>query len=539
MKLFARLYAELDSTTKTTPKVEALERYFREAPPEDAVWALALLTGRRIKRAVTSTELRDAAATAAGLPAWLLDECYDAVGDLSETISLVAPEPTHERDIPLHAALEHIITPMRRMDDVARRRTLVETWDQLPLEQRFIFCKLISGSFRVGVSRTLAVRALANVAGVPQAEMEHRVMGDWGITADAFRAMLAGTAGETAVARPFPFFLASQLDDPPESLGPLADWQVEWKWDGIRAQLIRRQGQTLLWSRGEELITDRYPEIADAGAALPDGLVLDGEILAWDSALQKPLPFAALQTRIGRSRYRAQGEWLFVETPTVFVAYDALEAEGIDVRSRPLAERRSLLESVVQGASPVLRTSPLVREESWEALAALRAESRSRGVEGLMLKHLASPYAVGRTRGDWWKWKIDPYHIDAVLIAAQPGSGRRASVFTDYTFGLWSGQRSGEGELVSVAKAYSGLTDKEIDRVDAFVRANTTGKFGPVRTVKPALVFELAFEAIQESTRHKSGIAVRFPRIARWRDDKKPEDADTLDTLRSLLRAPS
>jgi len=536
MERFARLYVALDSTTRTLPKVAALEAYFREAPPEDAAWALFVLSGRRIKRAVTHTDLRLAAAEAAGLPEWMINECYNAAGDLSETIALVVPPPAQPGEIALHQAFERFIIPMRRMDEGARRQALRTIWSILPQDQRLIFHKLISGSFRVGVSRTLTVRALAQVAQVDQGEMDHRLMGEWEPTPAGLARILAGTPGE-ASSRPYPFFLASQWDDPPDALGERSAWQAEWKWDGIRAQLIRRGGRTHLWSRGEDLVTDRFPEVVRSADALPDGTVLDGELLAWDAGADRPRPFADLQTRTGRTRYQAEGGWLFEQTPVAFVAYDVLEHAGVDVRGTPLRERRALLEAIVTAAGAGLRLSPTIDASTWAALAELRTQSRERRVEGIMLKRLDSPYGVGRTRGDWWKWKIDPYHVDAVVIAAERGHGRRAGLYTDYTFALWSGESSGEGELVPVAKAYSGLTDEEIRRVDAFVKANTTGRFGPVRSVKPELVFELAFEGIQESPRHKSGLAVRFPRIAHWRLDKKPAEADTLGTLRHMLRA--
>lgn len=539
MEAFTRLYAALDETTRTLPKVAALEAYFRNTPPGDAAWTLYFLTGRRIKRAVNTNDLRIAAAEAARLPVWLLDESYHAVGDLSETISLLLPPPASAEEMPLHRVVGDIILPMRRMDDAQRRAMLIAAWDRLPAHQRFVFHKLISGSFRVGVSRILAVRALSQVAGVSQGEMDHRVMGDWEPTPDVFASIIAGSHAGDAAARPYPFYLASQLNDRPETLGDRGQWFAEWKWDGIRAQLIRRQGRTLLWSRGEELVTDRYPEIERAASDLPDGTVLDGEILAWEPGADRPLPFAHLQTRIGRTRHRSEGEFLFVENPVVFLAYDLLELNGADLRAEPIEARRVQLEALIANAGPpILRLSPLVPEPSWDSLRALREGSRQRHVEGLMLKRRGSPYGVGRTRGDWWKWKIDPHTVDAVLIAAQPGTGKRATLYTDYTFGVWSGPSRGQGELVPVAKAYSGLTDAEIRRVDNFVRMNTLGRFGPVRTLKPRHVFELAFEGIQESTRHKAGVALRFPRMARWREDKKPEEADTLESLRALLRPP-
>jgi DNA ligase 1 len=379
---------------------------------------------------------------------------------------------------------------------------------------------------RVGVSRTLVVRAVANVAKMPPAIMAHRLMGAWQPSAESYLALLRGEAAADP-GRPYPFFLAYPLEASLESLGPISDFQAEWKWDGIRSQVIRRAGQFLVWSRGEELVTDRFPELTPLADMLPDGTVIDGEVLAWRG--DEPLPFSNLQTRIGRKRLTAK---VLSDSPVALMAYDLLEQAGQDIRHLPLDERRSRLEALVasiEGSSP-LRLSPAVSADNWEALAALWRGARGRRVEGLMLKRRSSPYGVGRTKGDWWKWKIDPYSIDAVLIYAQRGSGRRASLYTDYTFGVWH-----EGQLVPVAKAYSGLTDEEIREIDAFVRKSTLDKFGPVRVVKPELVFELHFEGIQASSRHKSGVAVRFPRMARWRRDKPAAEADTLDSLRQLL----
>jgi DNA ligase-1 len=390
--------------------------------------------------------------------------------------------------------------------------------------QRFILLKLVTGEFRVGVSQTLVVRALAQASGLAATTIAARLMGDWSPTSEWFASLLSHEQRDDDRSRPYPFYLASPFDGDPAALGDPSDWLIEWKWDGIRAQLVRRAGTVHLWSRGEELITHRFPEIAAAATRLPDGTVLDGEVLAFRD--EAPLPFAALQQRIGRQKLVAQ---MVRAVPVVFMVYDILEDEGRDVRAKPLAERRERLLQLLT-AEGVLRVSPLVTANSWQELAALRADSRARGVEGLMIKRRASPYGVGRKRGDWWKWKIDPYTIDAVLVYAQPGSGRRASLLTDYTFGVWD-----EGELVPIAKAYSGLSNEEIDEMDRWIRRHTRERFGPVRHVEPTHVFELGFEGIARSGRHRAGIAVRFPRMLRWRRDKKPEDADTLESVRRLL----
>ncbi len=524
MKAFADLYWALDETTKTNEKVTALTNYFTAVPPEDAAWAASFLIGRRPKRLLESRKLAQWAIDESLVPDWLFGECFHAVGDFAETIALLLPPAQSSTNLPLHYWVEERLLPLRDLDDAARREALVSAWREMDERQRFTWNKLITGEFRVGVSQSLVVRALANASGLEAAVISHRLMGDWQPTAEFWSALMAPDTRDADTSRPYPFYLAYPLEDPVESLGSPDEWQVEWKWDGIRAQLLRRNWRTYLWSRGEELITDRFPEIEAAGSLLPEGTVIDGEVLPWRDGA--PLPFAQMQRRIGR---KLLGNRILSEVPVVLVAFDLLELRGEDVREQPLEWRRARLGELIPAGTSVI-PSPLVSAGSWQELEALRQDARSRKVEGFMLKRRSSPYRVGRRRGDWWKWKIQPYSVDAVLIYAQPGHGRRASLFTDYTFGVWD-----NGELVPFAKAYSGLSDEEIRKVDAFVRRNTVERFGPVRAVKPELVFELAFEGIQRSSRHRSGIAVRFPRMALWRTDKKPADADTLDTIRSLL----
>ncbi len=527
MKDFAELYLAIDETTRTNEKVEALARYFARASPSDAAWAVYFLIGRKPKQAVPSKKLRAWAAEAAGVPDWLFDESYDAVGDVAETVALLLPTPETSSDLPLNLWVERLLS-LRESDETLQKAAMLGAWGSMDRTQRFVWNKLISGGFRVGVSQQLVTRALAKVSGVEAAIVAHRLMGDWEPTPAFYDRLRSIDARDADHSRPYPFCLAHALEGPPEALGAIEDWQAEWKWDGIRSQLIRRQGDTFLWSRGEELVTDRYPELATLGAFLPEGTVLDGEILPYREGI--PLPFAQLQRRIGR---KTLGKTILAEVPVVLIAYDLIEQAGRDLRADPLRSRRAALVELVRAVDlpDRLILSPAVAADSWEALAAARQESRDRQAEGLMLKRLDSVYHVGRKRGDWWKWKVSPYTVDAVLTAAQRGSGKRASLYTDYTFSVWDDS----GKLVSFAKAYSGLTDQEIAKVDAFIRRHMVEKFGPVRTVKPELVFELAFEGIQRSTRHKSGIAVRFPRILRWRDDKKAEDADTLAIIRAML----
>jgi DNA ligase 1 len=528
VKAFTELYTALDETTKTNAKTEALARYLQKAPPEDAAWAIWFLSGRRLKLVVPTRRLCEWSAREAGISDWLFDESYLAVGDLAETIALLLPDPAEIVEIPLHQLVVKLAR-WRKLAEEEQREEVLRSWRQLDRKQRFVLNKIITGEFRVGVSSQMVIRAIARQSGIDPGVIAHRLMGNWEPGPDFYRQLMHPDHEDADVSRPYPFFLASQLDEDPESLGDVKDWFVEWKWDGIRSQLIRRNGQTFLWSRGEELITERFPELQALGDFLPEGVALDGEILPWKD--NKPMPFGQLQQRIGRKTITKK---ILTDVPVSIVAYDLLEFDGDDIRQRPLIERRKLLAGIVNALpdaqSQSLHLSPAVAGESWEMLRELRATSRHRCVEGLMLKRLSSPYRVGRQRGDWWKWKIEPYTIDAVLIYAQRGHGRRASLYTDYTFAVWD-----ESSLVPFAKAYSGLSDEEIDEVDRFVRQNTVESFGPVRSVKPELVFELAFEGLQRSSRHKSGIATRFPRILRWRKDKKIEEADTLETIKAML----
>ena len=527
MKQFAKLFSELDETTRTNEKVAAMARYFSAADPRDAAWTVYFLSGERVKRLINARKLAQWAMDEANVPDWLFEECYQAVGDLAETITLLLPAASGEHNRPLHEWIEEHMLPLQQRSDMAQRNAVVQAWRELSGAERFVWNKLLTGGFRVGVSRSLVVRALSQASGVDEATIAHRLSGTWQPSAESFRQLIATEISDADDSRPYPFFLAYALENDITSLGDTKDWQIEWKWDGIRAQLIRRKQRTYLWSRGEELISDRFPELIDAAARLPDGTVLDGEILPWKNGA--PQTFAQLQKRIGR---KSLGPKILADVPVVLLVYDLLEFEGRDVRGLPLHERRALLETLIGSvwSGGRLLLSPLVAAANWNDVQTAQHESRDKSAEGLMLKRRDAEYGVGRRKGPWWKWKVQPYSVDAVMIYAQAGHGRRASLYTDYTFAVWN-----NNELVPFTKAYSGLTDEEIRRLDNWIRRNTIEKFGPVRSVKPEHVFEIAFDGIQRSTRHRSGVAVRFPRILRWRDDKKPADADTLETLQQLI----
>lgn len=525
MMEFARLFARIDETTKTTAKVAALTDYFTTAPDDDKLWTIALFSGRRPKRTITATKLRVWAAEVAGLPDWLFEESYGIVGDLAETISLVLPPPRMVED----HSLTHWITTIKSlaiMGDDDRKAGILTAWNTLPDMQRFLFTKLLTGGFRVGVSTKLMTRALAQATSQGEPALTHKLMGNWTPDTTTFHELIETNDPIADLSRPYPFYLAYGLDDLDE-LGDPADWNAERKWDGIRGQFILRGGDHHLWSRGEDLMTDRFPEFAQLRDYLPDGTVIDGEVLAF--ANDAPLSFNALQKRIGRKTVPKK---LLAEAPVILMAYDLLEQNGIDIRDHPLSERRDALAKIIDTSPDTapIKLSQSVPFQTWGDLAAERDKSRDLNAEGLMLKHKNSPYLAGRKRGDWWKWKVDPLTIDAVMIYAQAGHGRRANLFTDYTFAVWNGN-----ELTPFTKAYSGLTDKEFREITAWVRKNTLQKFGPVRQVPPEHVFEIAFEGIQASPRHKSGVALRFPRMLRWRHDKPVSEANTLDDLNALL----
>lgn len=527
MKRFASLFLELDRTNKTNAKVGLLKEYFLTAGEADKIWALALFTGRRPSFKVNSRQMRLWACEEAGIPEWLFNECYHNVGDLGETISLVLPEKQDDATERPLAEWFGYLNRLPLMNEDEKRMHITSAWRQLGQHEQFVFNKLLMGSFRIGVSQTLVIRALAETTGLEASIVAHRLMGDWLPQRVSYQQLLFGENRNDNASKPYPFYLAYSLEGDIADLGNPAEWQAEWKWDGIRSQVVYRDGELFTWTRGEELSTEKFPELHVLRNFLPGGTVLDGEIVAYGN--DKPMPFSLLQTRIGRKNLTKKA---LNEVPVGFLAYDILEHEHEDMRNRPLEHRRSLLENIFNRADvPHVRLSPTISFGSWSELKELHPLSRNRNAEGFMLKHRQSTYQVGRKKGGWWKWKVDPLSVDAVLVYAQKGHGRRTELFTDYTFAVWDD----EGKLVPFAKAYSGLTDEEIRRVDQFIRRNTIEKFGPVRTVTPGLVFEIGFEGINRSSRHKSGIAVRFPRILRWRSDKQPEDADTLGNLRALL----
>ena len=540
MDLFTQLFIALDQTNKTVAKSQLLSEYFEEASPADAAWAIYFLMGERLKRLVKTADLKEWACRVSDLPDWLFAECYDHVGDLAETLALLifCEDKFRKADLKLSLSelIENYLIPLKAMEPEAQSKRIVQLWSKMDFSMALVLNKLITGGFRVGVSKSLVIKALAKNASVDPAVMAHKLMGQWEPSEVNFKNLFVKKSTQDEVLRPYPFCLAYPLEvKEGESLsmilGDSNEWQIEPKWDGIRAQIIVRKGARVIWSRGEQLLNEQLPEIEDALKAYPDeqSFVLDGEILVWDFENDKVRSFADLQKRLGRKKV---SKAILEEIPVVFMAYDLLEIDSVDLRAKSTSERRDVLEKWLPSIeTSVMRLSPIYdASRGWEAMAEVRSHSREESIEGLMLKQKTAIYSVGRKKGLWWKWKIEPYTVDAVMVYAQQGHGRRAGVFSDYTFSIWK-----DGELVPFCKAYSGLSDMEMKRVDKWIRANTTAKHGPVRVVQAELVFEIAFEGIQESKRHKSGIAVRFPRIHRWREDKLASDADTLETVKSLL----
>ncbi|WP_194775749.1 ATP-dependent DNA ligase [Pararhodonellum marinum] len=525
MRAFADLFSRLDQSNKLTDKLYALGDFFEKSTSKDRLWTLAIFTHKRPKRQVNTRKLREWCTELAQIPDWLFEECYQKVGDLAETIALLLPPAKMKNDFPLHHWIDFLIALETKTEE-EKKVEILAAWNQMDQAERLVFNKLITGGFRIGVSQQVITRAVAETFGMEKNEVAHRIMGNWHPDQITFEELILSDQPADDASRPYPFYLSYPLEEEPQQLGRLTDWIIEWKWDGIRGQIIKRKGQTYIWSRGEELVNDKFPELVELGNELPDGTVLDGEIIPFQNG--KPLPFNLLQTRIGRKNLTKK---ILQEVPIHFIAYDIMEAEQQDIRSIPQRERRKILENIhAQLERPNFHLSQIILAPDWEQLQILRQEAREKMAEGFMLKNKKATYEVGRKKGNWWKWKIAPLVIDGVLLYAQKGHGRRADLYTDYTLAVWDGDL-----LVPFAKAYSGLTDAEINQVDRFVKQNTKERFGPVRTVKPELVFEIAFEGIQSSPRHKSGIALRFPRINRWRKDKKMEEANTLDDLKAFL----
>ena len=526
MDNFTNLFHELDSTNSNNAKVRSLVKYFETVEREDALWMVSLFIGKRPKRTITLSLLREWTAEISEIPYWLFEESYHVIGDLAETIAILLPEPNKAENY----TLTGIITKIKALGDLEvseKKSHVFDLWNSLSRESRFLFNKILTGGFRVGVSKKTIVKALSQHLNETEATISHRLMGNWTPETISFNDLLVAPNESERLSKPYPFYLAYALEVEPHNLGPTNEWSAEYKWDGIRGQLIKRDGNIFIWTRGEELVSDRYPEYHVLSEVQEDHFVLDGEIMAWKDG--KPLPFSDLQKRLNR---KTVGKKLLSDVPVKFIAYDVFEYEGKDIRGYTYEHRRKILEKIIMplSADMPFQISETLSYENWKELEDLRINARAIGAEGLMIKHNYSTYKAGRKKGDWWKWKVDPFSIDAILLYAMRGHGRRSNLFSDFTFAVRH-----EGSLVPFAKAYSGLTDQELTEVTNFVKKNTIETFGPVRSVAPHLVFEISFEGISKSTRHKSGIAVRFPRITQWRKDKSPDDINTLGDLKAML----
>jgi len=529
MRLFADLFQKLDQTTKTNEKIQALTEYFSTAPDEDKLWTIALFSHRRPKRTVTTNYLRQWAAELARIDTWLFEESYHIVGDLAETIALITPKKTRTSTSTLSEWIAAIKAQANNSEE-EKKAFVLDAWSSLDKDETFLFNKLITGGFRVGVSQKTIVKALAKLTQEDENKIAHRLMGNWSPDSDTFHNLILEANPSDDLSKPYPFYLAYALDKELSELGNISAWQIEQKWDGIRGQIIKRNNEIFIWSRGEELVTDRYPEFEKLKQLPHDNFVIDGEILPFKNG--RPLPFNELQSRIGRKTVTKK---TLQSTPVILMCYDLLEFESNDIRHEKLESRRKYLVEILKSKKELIDEIPLILSnaliyDNWKKVADAREKAKRNGIEGLMLKLKKSVYKTGRKKGEWWKWKVEPYTIDAVLIYAMRGHGRRANLFTDFTFAVHEGDR-----LVPFTKAYSGLTDEEFIEVTNFVKKNTMERHGPVRAVKPELVFEIAFEDINASKRHKCGLALRFPRIKRIRRDKKPEEAGTLFELQSLL----
>ena len=525
MKDFSNLINAIEITNKTNAKIEALVRYFSTAVDKDKLWLIALFTGKRPSRPVKSNLMKQWCMEITELPEWLFLESYSTVGDLGETLSLLIPNPTETINKPLHIWMQELIKLKSKTDD-EKKEYVVHAWNNLSAKERFIFNKLIGGSFRIGVSKKTLVNALAKYSNIDSNQLMHSIIGNWSPDSITFEELLKGEHINYDNSKPYPFCLAYALEKELKELGTVDEWQVEYKWDGIRGQIIKRKEEIYIWSRGEELVTEQFPEIVEAASKIDNDFVIDGEILAIkDSAV---LLFNDLQKRLNRKNVTKK---LLDDVPVGLYVYDLLELNDVDLREKSIQFRRETLEELFHhNTNEVLHLSEIIDFKKWNELDNIRNQARNFNSEGLMLKRKESIYHVGRKKGDWWKWKVDPLTIDAVMIYAQKGSGRRSSKYTDYTFAV----KKNDG-LVTVAKAYSGLTDKEISEISRWVNKNAIEKFGPVRTVKAELVFEIAFEGIALSNRHKSGVALRFPRIKRWRKDKTVNEIDTIESVKALI----
>ncbi|MGB0914279.1 MAG: cisplatin damage response ATP-dependent DNA ligase, partial [Phaeobacter italicus] len=474
----------------------------------------------------TAKMLCEWAAEQADLPLWLLQESQAVVGDMAETIALVLPRPTCQSDISL-SDLISLIADLATLREDQKRDRVQSVWDKLGVDERCLFNKLITGGFRVSVTQKQMARALARVSGLNETALIHRLAKGWKPDQISFAEFIAADSEGDDASHPYPIFPTRPLEGLPPKLGLARNWVSEWKWDGIRGQLIVRNRRHYIWSRSQELVTERFPELGRSADFLPDGTVIDGEIIAWQAGL--PLPLNAVEKRIGR---KTVPKALLRDAPCILMAFDLLEQDGIDLRPLPLKDRQARLQRLMRDVpcEAGLRLSEQIEFDDWNELTSIRAIARDRRTRGVMLKHRESPYPATPEQGNWRAWEVDPLTMDAVMIYAQSGQGRALTPVTELTLAVWSGN-----ELVPIAKVRPELSTAELGELTAWIQKNTTQRFGPVRQVTPQQVFGLAFDTVCESPRHKSGISLRNPRLTRWHRDSPVQQATTLDDLRVLL----
>ena len=555
---FGNLINNLEQCNSTKKKINLISVFIKDIDPRDGSWILLLLMSTRQKRVITGRRLKDILQASFRMPSWLIDDCFAQVGDSAETISLLWPQLKSEltdaniecsevynklfnepkESKPLHWWMETLLPAIKDATETTQNRLILKLWSDIADQDHYLTNKLITGGFRNGVSKGLVVKSIAQAYELDESTVLERLMKPIEINNIWFQELTHPVSINRTDrgAIPYPFYLASPVEIEKIKETPPADWRLEYKWDGIRGQLIKRDTGAYLWSRGEELVNHVFPEIIEMAENLPDGTVLDGEILCWQKDVRKPMAFASLQRRLGRKTVNKK---LLKECPTVFLAYDILEHKSIDIRAYNLRDRLKLLESVQLNYNhPCLVIDNEKEFAEWEELIQLRDRARLEGAEGLMIKKISSHYLSGRKRGYWWKYKHDPMTLDAVLIYAQAGTGKRANLFTDYTFALWddSNKYSKDRKLVTFAKAYSGLNNSELMELDKWIRTHTIERYGPTRVVEQKQIFEIAFEGVMESKRHKCGLAVRFPRIHRWRIDKPVMEADCIEQAQALLK---
>ena len=555
---FGNLINNLEQCNSTKKKINLISVFIKDIDPRDGSWILLLLMSSRQKRVITGRRLKDILQASFRMPSWLIDDCFAQVGDSAETISLLWPQLKSEltdaniecsevynklfnepkESKPLHWWMETLLPAIKDATETTQNRLILKLWSDIADQDHYLTNKLITGGFRNGVSKGLVVKSIAKAYKLDESTVLERLMKPIEINNIWFQELTHPVSINRTDrgAIPYPFYLASPVEIEKIKETPPADWRLEYKWDGIRGQLIKRDTGAYLWSRGEELVNHVFPEIIEMAENLPDGTVLDGEILCWQKDVRKPMAFASLQRRLGRKTVNKK---LLKECPTVFLAYDILEHKSIDIRAYNLRDRLKLLESVQLNYNhPCLVIDNEKEFAEWEELIQLRDRARLEGAEGLMIKKISSHYLSGRKRGYWWKYKHDPMTLDAVLIYAQAGTGKRANLFTDYTFALWdnSNKNSKDRKLVTFAKAYSGLNNSELMELDKWIRTHTIERYGPTRVVEQKQIFEIAFEGVMESKRHKCGLAVRFPRIHRWRIDKPVMEADCIEQAQALLK---